>query len=147
MWPATSHLGNGSLLSLLQAMALVLQRCTTGLVSQETSASSSISTGDALRYSECVGECMRVLSAVLKSRRKASIPPVSLLHETFASTEREDDMWGTTCAKIIKYGCQLLSCESCNKVSSSKNFSLLPLSTHLPIRNLTIHTYMVARIF
>ena len=122
VWPATAHLGNGSLLNLLQAMSMVLQRCTTGLVSLEAPSAASAttpstSTADALRYSECVGECMRVLSAVLKSRRKASIPPISLLHETFASTANEDDAWGVTSSNIIQYGCQLLSCESCNKVS------------------------------
>ena len=132
MWPATSHLGEGSLLQLLQSMVLVLRRCTSALVSLDaplsmemcdsgdssSTVTGSSSASEALRYAECVGECMRSMSAMLKSRRKATIPPISLLHSAFASNDKEEDAWGATSSEILLLGCQLLTCQGCNKVSS-----------------------------
>lgn len=65
---------------------------------------------EVMRFAECVGECMRVLSAVLKTRRGALIPAYNEDNAT------ENDKWGTITDSILYNGCKILSSDLVSKV-------------------------------
>ena len=65
---------------------------------------------EVMRFAECAGECMRVLSAVLKTRRGALIPPYR------QEINNENNKWGIITDSILYNGCKILSSDLVSKV-------------------------------
>jgi hypothetical protein len=125
IWPAGQDLGDGSLLKLVHAMEPLLRRCATALDEQEKSSQEegeelneekSRGATELMRFAECAGECMRVLSAILKPRRGAVISPLS------PSDDPEKDQWNIISNSIMFHGCKLLSSDLVSKVTLSSLF-------------------------
>lgn len=136
VWPAGQDIGNGSLLKFLETVSPLLHRCAVALSrppptessapaaaitppaallptpSLETDAEggteSSQTAADVMRYAECVGECLRVVSAVLKPRRGAIVPATD--------SSGTADAWDEVSDSILRDGCVVLSSQFVSKV-------------------------------
>jgi hypothetical protein len=139
VWPAGQDLGEGSLLLILQVMNPLLSRCAYLLdhgAGEESQLlhllllsliqfysysylyiEDSRSATEVMRISECAGECMRVLSAILKPRRGAIVSPVIIGKTDDEVSDPSSDPWGRVTSEIIQNGCKILCSELVNKVN------------------------------
>jgi hypothetical protein len=109
VWPAGQYIGNGTMLRVLGAFAPLLRRCAGVIASPSKSSEGSPvshTTSEVMRYGECVGECMRVMSAFLKSRRGAIVSPSS----------GTSDSWDDVTDTLMAAGCAILGSETVSKV-------------------------------
>lgn len=138
VWPAGQDLGDGTLLSLLNAMEPLLRRCATTLDPhqqpkekiEEDGEERGISSTELMRFAECAGECMRVLSAILKPRRGAVIAPLDS-----ANSEEAGDRWSVVSNSILYHGCKILSSDLVSKdVLTSTALSVINMQWLLRVR-------------
>lgn len=115
VWPAAQDIGNGTMLRILEAIAPLLRRCAAVISSPAKThdgPAASHTTSEIMRHGECVGECMRVLSALLKSRRGAIISPSPVT----TSGHIECDSWDGVTKTLMASGCAILGSETVSKV-------------------------------
>lgn len=115
VWPAGQDLGDGTLLQLIETMEPLLRRCAVVLTDNAKPAvlyggeSSNLGATELMRFAECAGECMRILSAILKPRRGGII-------STFSYEEENKNRWGVVADSILEFGCKILSSDLVSKV-------------------------------
>jgi hypothetical protein len=144
VWPAGQDLGDGTLLTLLNAMEPLLRRCATVLdvpqqleeepeeaAGEEVGEENRRSSTELMRFAECAGECMRVLSAILKPRRGAVISP---LDREFCANP-EEDRWNVVSGSVLYHGCKILSSDLVSKdVLTSTALSVINIQWLLRVR-------------
>lgn len=118
VWPAGQDLGEGTLLFLIGTMEPLLRRCAVVLAEQSAANISGEDRNrgatELMRFSECAGECMRILSAILKPRRGGII---STVHD------EEKDEWGVISDSVLECGCKILSSDLVSKVTAWMSIS------------------------
>jgi hypothetical protein len=145
VWPAGQDLGDGTLLMLLNVMEPLLRRCATvldlqqeqqleeepGEETEEVTQEKSRSATELMRFAECAGECMRVLSAILKPRRGGVISPAN--HDS--CTNPENDRWDVVSSSVLSHGCRILSSDLVSKdVLTSTALAVMNIQWLLRVR-------------